>query len=87
MTLKDRINTAAPLDVVQSAYAQVSAVQSFPAHIQALGAAYLIRAICETTRLDLSQLMDQCRRIEHDADNFFNRETKALHDYCRQQLR
>jgi hypothetical protein len=47
----------------------------------------LFTVICEELKLDPSELISKATRVAKDADGFFTRETKALRDYVKGELK
>jgi hypothetical protein len=84
---KDQLNSIISFHAVESAYAAVSAIQSYPKHKQVAGVAVLFTVICEELKLDPSELISKAARVAKDADGFFTRETKALRDYVKGELK
>lgn len=79
--LKDHLPHVNAVKVVKGCFAYLSGISDFPPDIQVMSAAVLVRVIADRAGLDLSQLLDAARRVELDADTFFQREAKALRDY------
>jgi hypothetical protein len=83
----DKLNSIISFHAIDGAYAAVSAIQGFEKHKQVAGVAVLFTVICEELQLDPSELISKASRIAKDADGFFTRETKALRDYVKGELK
>jgi hypothetical protein len=83
----DKLNSIISFHAIDGAYAAVSAIQGFEKHKQVAGAAVLFTVICEELGLNPSELISKASRIAKDADGFFTRETKALRDYVKGELK
>jgi hypothetical protein len=79
--LKDHLPHVNAAQVVKACFAYLHGISDFPPDMQVMASAVLVRVIAERAGLDLGQLLDAARRVEQDADTFFQRETKALRDY------
>jgi hypothetical protein len=89
LRLKDAITVTDCLDAVQSAYQQVSSVQGNTPAQQAAGAALLFYVIATEAGLDISELVNQCQRMQKDAtqDAYRKVEMSALRAYVKGELK
>lgn len=83
---KDHLNSLPPHVAVDTAYAQVSAVQDRPAAAQVAGAATLFLTMCEVLKLDVSEVLNKASRMARDDDYFYQQEIRALRAYIKGEL-
>jgi hypothetical protein len=74
-------------DAVQAAYIAISALQGLQPGTQVAGTALLLHVMVQQLGIDLSSLMDQCRRRFDNGNTTFQREAQALSDYVNGELR
>jgi hypothetical protein len=79
--LKDHLPNVNAAQTLKACFGALHGFSDFPPDYQVMAAAVLVRVIAERAGLDLSQLLDAARRVEMDADTYFQREAKALRDY------
>lgn len=87
MRISDHIPFVDPRTSTQAAYGALSAVQGEHPAVQVVAAAVLFKTLCEELKLDVSQLLDQARRIINDDDTYYRREVKALREYVKGELK
>lgn len=83
----DQLPFVKPREAVQAAYGALSAIQLERPGVQLAASAVLFRIIADELRLDISQLLDQARRIINDDDTMFRYEVSAFKEYVKGELR
>jgi hypothetical protein len=83
---KQKLTTVSPFAVITAAYQAVSSLQDTGPEEQLAGIAMLLNVMCASTDSDISQVLDQAKRMEHDADSNYTTTVRALRAYVRENL-
>lgn len=83
----DQLPFVTPRAAVQAAYGALSAIQGERPGVQLAAATVLFRVLADELRLDISQLLDQGRRLINDDDTAFRYEVAAFREYVKGELK
>jgi hypothetical protein len=83
---QQQLNITSPFAAITAAYQAVSSLQDTRPEEQLAGIAMLLNVMCASTDSDISQVLDQARRMEIDADSNYTTTVRALRAYVRENL-
>lgn len=82
----DQLPFVEPRKTIQAAYGALSAVQDESPGVQLGASAVLFLALVEELNLDVSQVLNQAKRIATDDDTFYRTEMRSLKAYIQGEL-
>lgn len=85
--LKDHITTLNAHKAIQASFAALTGLANETPDYQVAATALLLRVMVDRAGLDMNTVLDQARRMETHADDFFRREVKALRDYVDEEIK
>lgn len=86
MRTRDLLPFVPARQATRIAFAALDGVQVEPPQEIVCGISLLFTQICKSLNLDPSQMINAAERRLKDDDTYFQREVKALDDYCKGQL-
>lgn len=83
---KDKLNSANAYQAMTAAFAAISTLQDFPAHLQVAGASILINEMAKILNLSVSELLNKAERMAGDMNEQYKPEILALRQYILMEL-